>query len=655
MGASTLMGIGTRAMFANFAALQTTGNNIANANTVGYSRQEAQLETGKGQYTGAGFFGQGVNVATVARSYDRFLTSQAAVTNSLAAADNTRMSQLTQLESVFPLGEAGIGQAARQVLDGFVDVANNPQDPSARQVVLTRTKELAARFKTAGEQLNTLQAGVSQDIKSDIASVNALAGQVADLNKQISALNGAGHSPNDLLDARDRLVGEIGGYINVTSILADDGTVGLFIGGGQSLVLGSTSSTLAAAPDVYDPSKLQLALRSGSLNSLVPTDSITGGSIAGLVRFQNEDLTDARNLLGQIAVAISGAINQQQALGLDAGQPASAGAPMFSVGAPRSLPASSNAGDAVFALSVSDFTHVQASDYELRFDGSDYSLTRLSDGITAVGSPFSPAALAAGVQVDGLTLQMNSGTSASGDRFLLQAVGPAAANMQAVLSDPKGLAAASAVTGSFAVTNTGTATAASLGVIDSTAYDPTLTTRVTFNSNTGDYNYDMLDASSAIVASGTGTWTAGTPITLNGFSLQLNGVPRNGDVVSVAPTTSPAANNGNAVSFVALGSAAFVGAQTLGNGTLVPGRTITDAYASALSDIGVRVQSAKSSAGISSTIASTAETARVNKAGVNLDEEAARLIQFQQSYQAAAKMLQVAQTVFDTLLHMAGQ
>jgi flagellar hook-associated protein 1 FlgK len=652
MGASPLMSIGTRAMAANFASLQTVGNNIANANTQGYSRQEAQLANAKGQYTGAGFFGQGVNVTTVTRSYDRFLTTQAAASNSLAEADRVRLAQLTQLENVLPLGESGLGYAALQVLNGFVDVANNPQDASARQVVITRARELAARFQAAGEQLNTLQTGVTQDIRSDIDSVNALARQVGELNRQISALKGAGHAPNDLLDQRDQLIGEISGYINVTTIAADDGTVGLFIGGGQSLVLGSVANQLVAAPDPFDPSKTQLALQEGGQARLVPTNSIAGGSIAGLIRFQNEDLTAAGNLLGQLAVAVSGAINQQQALGLDAGQPPSAGAPMFTLGAPRTLASVENAGDATFSLSVSDFTHVQASDYEMRFDGTDYTLTRLSNGQAVVGSPFSAADLAAGVQIEGLSLQMTAGTAAAGDRFLLQGVSPASANMRSVMSDPRAVAAASAVTSTFAVNNTGTASAASIGLVDAAAYDSTLSVRLTFSSDTGDYSYDMLDASNAVVSSGTGTWTAGNAIELNGFSLQLNGVPRSGDVIDVAPTTSPAANNGNATAFVALGNSPFVGAMTLANGTLVPGRSMTDAYASALSDIGVRVQSARSASGISASMAQTAEAARANKAGVNLDEEAARLIQFQQSYQAAAKMLQVATSVFDTLLEV---
>jgi len=223
-----------------------------------------------------------------------------------------------------------------------------------------------------------------------------------------------------------------------------------------------------------------------------------------------------------------------------------------------------------------------------------------------------------------------------------------------VISDPRAIAAASAVTSTFSVNNTGTATAQSIGLVDASAYDRTLSVRLTFSSNTGDYSYDMVDASNAVVSSGTGTWTAGNPIQLNGFSLSLSGVPRSGDDVDVAPTTAPAANNGNAAAFVALGKSPFVGAMTLANGTLVAGRSVTDAYASALSEIGVRVQSARSSSNISTSVAQTAEAARANKAGVNLDEEAARLIQFQQSYQAAAKMLQVASSVFDTLLEVAG-
>jgi len=651
---SSLMGLGTRAMFANMATLQSIGNNISNANTTGYSRQETQLETAGGQFTGAGFFGQGVNITTVKRSYDRFLTTQSAQAQSVASYDSTRAAQLKQLENIFTLGDKGLGFAAGQMLNAFVDVANNPGDASARQVVLTRSQELAARFKSAGEQLDTLQSGVVLDMKTSVESVNAMAKQVADLNKQISALNGTSHTPNDLLDQRDQLVAKISGYINVTTIPASDGSVGIFVGGGQSLVLGANANTLKAAPDPYDPSKVQLALQEGGVDRLVPTDAIAGGSMAGLIRFQNEDLTDARNLLGQMAVAVSGAMNQQQALGLNLGQPASMGSPLFSVGAPKSLPASSNGGNAALNVAITDFTHAQASDYEVRYDGANYNVVRLSDGKTVEGSPFSDADLGNGVTFDGLSVQLNTGMPAAGDRFLLRTVGTAAQDMKTVLTDPKGIAAASPVTASIATTNTGTATVASLAAVDP-SIDRTQTARISFTNDTGDYTWDMVDASGVVTSSGTGTWKAGEPIALNGFEMKLAGVPRSGDRIDVGPTIASGSNNGNALAFAALDKVAFVGAQTLADGTLVPGRTITDAYAAAVSNIGVRVQSAESSATISGAFASAAESARANQAGVNLDEEAARLIQFQQSYQASAKVLQVAQTLFDTLLQAAGR
>ena len=644
---SSLMSIGKTAMFANYAALQTVGNNIANANTAGYSRQETQLADAPGQFTGSGFFGKGVSVTTVSRSYDKYLTNQALGSGSVAAGDAARVDKLAQLENVFPIGTSGVGYAAGEFLNSFVDLSNNPSDSSARQVVLSQATELASRFRAAGDQLSTLQTGVSQDVRAAVGSVNSLAQQVAKLNAQIAAQKGNGQAPNQLLDQRDALVGQIGATLNVTTIEADDGSVGVFIGGGQSLVLGANANTLKAVPDAYDPAKMALTMSEGATDRLIPPDSLAAGSLAGLMKFQNEDLSAAKNLLGQMAASISGAVNKQQSLGLDLGQPSSAGAPIFSVGAPRVLDAASNAGSAALSLAVNDSTKLQASDYALSFDGSNYVLTRAADGVAMPGSPFTPAQLATGVQFDGVTLQLTGGTASNNDRFVLQPVATAAQGMQSVLASTKGLAAASPFTGSVDVGNTGTATIASL-VAASPGYNGTLSTAITFTSATGDYSWTMSNG-----ATGTGTWTAGTPISLNGYELNLAGVPKSGDKVSVLPTVAVASNNGNALGFARLGSAGIV-APTGGTGSGGASQTITDAYAAALANIGVRVQGGKTAASISSASASQAESARANKAGVNLDEEAAKLIQFQQSYQAAAKILQVAQSIFDSMLHAAG-
>ena len=642
---SALMSIGKSAMYASYAALQTTGNNIANANTAGYSHQEVQLADAPGQFTGSGFFGKGVNVASVTRAYDQYLTQHAVATGSTAAADAARLDKLTQLESFFPIGSAGVGYAAGGFLNAFADLANNAADGASRQVVLSDAKELAQRFGAVGDRINALQAGVSQDLRTSVASVNTLARQVAAMNLSIASTRGSGQTPNQLLDQRDQLISQLSKLVNVTTLGADDGSIGLFIGGGQNLVLGATANTLTASADTFDAAKVQLGLREGSVDRLVLQDALAGGSISGLLKFQNDDLTTARNLLGQMATAISGKVNLQQSLGLDGGQPAGRGAPIFAVDAARLLGAASNAGTARLSLAVTNPARVQASDYALDFDGANYRITRLADGQAATGSPWSPAQLAAGIQLDGMALQLTAGTAVAGDRFLLQPVATAAQSMTAVLASGRGLAAAAPFTASLSANNTGSATIASLAAVNP-AYNGSLSAAIVFTSNTGDYNWSLSDGSS-----GSATWVAGAPISLNGFELQLAGVPRNGDTVAVAPTVSVASNNGNALAMVSIGKAGIVATLGPAGASSAP-LSITDAYASAIADVGVRVQSGKTAAGISGGVAAEAESARANKAGVNLDEEAARLIQFQQSYQAAAKMLQVAQSVFDTMLQM---
>lgn len=365
MGASALMSLGMRAMSANYAALQATGHNISNVNTEGYSRQSVVLGTNGGQFTGAGFFGKGVNVDAVKREHSEFLTREAATTKAIAAADETRSAQLQQLEKVFQLGEDGLGYAATQMFNAFVDVANKPADTSARQVVLARAGEFASRLKTAGEQLDTLQQGVTEELKASLSQVNMLAARVAELNQKIAAVKGSGQSPNDLLDQRDQTINEMSRYLQVTTIEAGDGSMSVFIGGGQKLVLGNQTTTLVAVTDVFDPSRLQLGVNDAGTLREMPQELVTGGSLAGLLRFQNQDLVSARNQLGQIAAAVAGNINRQQALGLDGSQPPATGAPLLTVGGPQVLPARTNTGGSTVTLTVANPMELQASDYEL--------------------------------------------------------------------------------------------------------------------------------------------------------------------------------------------------------------------------------------------------------------------------------------------------
>ncbi len=644
MAGSQLMTLGIRALAANYAALQTTGHNIANANVAGYSRQSVQLATAMPQYTGAGYFGRGVDVTSVTRAHDEFLTREASAARAMSAMDAARSAQLGRLEDIFKSGELGLGNAISSFLNAFGDLASQPGDSATRQVVLARAGDLANRFVESGVALDTLQAGVTSDLGAEVAAVNGLAQSIATANKNIIAANGLGQPANDLLDERDRFIAELSAHVKVTQVAASNGSVSVFIGGGQRLVLGGEAARLTVERDPADTTRSAIGLVDGQGTRLLDGAGFGGGVIAGLLRFQNEDLVDGRNFIGRLAATVSGAINEQQQRGVNLQPPlgSTTSQPLFSVGAPRAVPNARNALDPGGApigsvnLSITDPKALQASDYDLRDDATSatgYRLTRLSDGARFE--------VADGSVVDGVTINWGSPGPQPGDSFLLQPVGRAANAMSRLLDDPRDLAAASPLVGVAPTSNLGTAAVASLTVTASPLPFPGATETFTFNvvaPPVGGFDYTV---TSSLTASAV-PWKAGqASVGANGFWLQLSGAPKDGDVVDVLPTPASAlaSNNGNAVALLALRDAA-----------LVDGRSLDDGYAQALADVGVRVQGAKSSAAISASVADQAELTRSAQSGVSLDEEAARLLQFQQSYQAAAKMLQVAQALFDTVL-----
>ncbi len=652
MSTSALLSLGVRAMFANQAALQTIGQNIANANVAGYSRQEVVLTTPEGQFTGAGYFGKGVNVQTVTRSHNEFLTREAAAAKSQAFMDNTMQAQLAQLENIFPTGSDGIGQASNDFLNALVDVASRPSDPSARQVVLGKAQELASRFQSAGQQLADLQAGVVSDMKADVKTVNELAKQIAVANDQIARANGTSHSPNDLLDKRDQLVSQLSQYVQVSTVASSDGTIGVFIGGGQRLVLGGQAQELQVTPDPYDNSRAQLSITEANGTRVLDDSTLTGGSLTALLRYQNTHLQDARNLLGQMATAIATRVNEQQSLGVDL--KSAAGGPLFSIADPTVLPAVTNKGDAKLSATITNGEMVPALSFVISADP-----TGTPDSYQVAVRPDGTATTMNKDQIEkayGISLTM-TGTMQANDRFVLEPVAGAATSFKRAMDDPSGLAAAAPVVGTVDVNNKGTATVDSLYAVNS-KFDKTLQpATVQFGTVNADqsinYTITLSDNTSY-----TGTWKAGQAIGNDpaggvdlGFELRLNGVPREGDKINLQKSDAVVAtNNGNAKAFLKLQSETFVGKQLQADGTMSRGQTVTEAYAAAIADVGSRVQGAEYLASVSTTVASQAESTRSGQAGVNLDEEAARLMQFQQGYQAAAKVLQTAQTIFDQLL-----
>ena len=636
---SGIYNIGVRALQANQAALQTTGNNIANVNTPGYSRQSVVLQSVAGQFSGSGYYGKGVDVLTVQRQHSEFLTRQATLSGSVAAGDTRRLEQLKQLEDIFAGGENGLGASVSNMLNAFGSVVSAPTDLTARAVVLTRVDEATARFRSAYSRMGDLRQGVTSELKSAVASVNSLATRIAAINEEVARAKGTGQTPNDLLDQRDKLVNELNQYVQTSSLEADDGSLTLFVAGSQPLVLGVTVTPLSLGSDQFgDPLQAKLSIRSGGVTVAMDEATLGGGKIAGLLRFQNADLVEAGNLLGRMALAIGTVINDQHHLGLDLD--GLAGGDLIQLAAiPDGLAASGNTGTATVQLALqSGMTAgagaLVASNYQISFTGANSgSITRLSDNtVTAFTS--------VPVLIDGLSVSVSAG-AVNGDSFLLRPFAAAASTIATAFASPRALAMSSPVAASAATTNTGTLAVDSLFARSVPA--PAAVT-LTF---TGPSSYTRSDtgATAYTFTPGTAIEFATTPPATTGWSLTLKGNALAGDrftvgsMATVQPNANPKLNAGNGQAMM-----------TLRDANLFDGGPLTDGYAGLMAQVGVTVQGASYTAEVSASIAANIEMDRAGVSGVNLDEEAAKLLQYQQAYQASAKMLQVAQGVFDSLL-----
>lgn len=650
---SSIMNIGVLALQANQAALQTVSNNIANVNTPGYSRQSVVLQNLPGQFTGSGYFGKGVDVLTVQRTYSDFLTRQAAIAQSVESGDKTRLDKLTQMEDLFQTGENGLGASVANMLNSFSDIVSAPTDLTARSVVLTRADEVASRMRDLSSQLEQLRIGTLGQLKTDATAINSLAGQIAKANQEIARALGSGQTPNDLMDQRDQLIRDLNKYVQTTNITADDGTVGIFLASSQPLVLGTTVSPVSIVNDDFNnPSQARLAITIAGTTSTLNESMLGGGEVSGLLRFQNTDLVEASNLLGRMALAIGTKMNEQQRLGLDLnGVP---GTDLFNIASlPAGFPATTNTGAATLSLGVqtnpSGTTAFVASDYEVNFSGATTgTITRLSDGVQ---SAFTFTLPTNQIQIDGLTVTLGGGAAAAGDRFVLKPFSTAASSINTAFSSPKGLAMASPISASAGTTNNGTLTTDSLVVRapvppQTVAAMVAATTPVTLTF-TGPGTYTRSDTGAT-----TYTYTPGQAIEYTvppatpqtGWSLTLKGIAQAGDTYTVGPNLYPQLNASNAEAMLSLRDLA-----------MFDGGPLTDGYASAIAQIGTRVQSAEASHKVSSDIATNLEKDRTAVSGVNLDEEAARMIQYQQAYQAAGKMMQIAQSIFDTLIQSLGR
>ncbi len=623
------MSTGLSGLLAFQRALDTTSHNIANATTEGYVRQRVELGTRPASAFSNGWIGNGVDVQTVRRQVDDFLVSQSRGSTTTVERLNIFAAQAERVSKLFVDGDSGLSGALQKLQNAIQGVATEPTSVAARQVLLGEAQGVADRLAYIDTQLRDLDAESAARVATETGEINALAGGIARLNKDISAgFAATGQPPNDLLDQRDRLLDRLAGKISIDVVPQDNGILNVFVGRGQALVLNERASTLGVARDSYDGSGTRVSL-TGNQGTVDVTASLSGGSLGGLLDFRSQVLDPARNDLGRIAVGLAEAVNTQHRAGVDL--KGALGADVFGLGPAAGIARSSNVGSAQVAVTRTSAGALTGSDYELTYSGSTWTMKRLDTGaavtLTGTGTSVDP------LRADGLALVV-SGTPANGDRLLLRPTREAIVGFDLLIADPLRIAAAAPVIAAANAANTGAATITAGEVIDPA--NPQLRSPVQLQF--------LTPTTYSVNGAGSFTHTSGQPIALNGWSVTVAGTPAAGDRFSVLDGSSATGDNRNMLAL----SDGILAPRLDGGSTSLPA-----ALGGLTSEIGVATQQAQVNRDAQQVLQDEAVAQRQNFSGVNLDEEAANLLRYQQAYQAAAQLIRVANEMFQTLLDAA--
>ena len=722
--AGDLFGVGISGLLASQRGLTTTGHNIANANTPGFSRQRTELVARPSQRLGDGFIGTGVGISTVVRIFDTFLQDQVRTTTASASQLDRLHNLSQQVDGLLANPASGLTPAVQEFFSALHELSDDPSSIPARQVLLGEADTLVNRFHSLDQQLRNIRRNTDGELRHIVTEINTLAGQVGELNRRIGLVqaSASGSPPNDLLDRRDEVIRQLSERIGVSTFADGGGNVNVTIGGGQALVVGTTVAALEVVRNPFDPTRNEIAYTVSGTTAII-SDLLDGGELSGVLGFRRQVLDPAQDALGRVAMGVAAQMNTQHQLGVDLD--GLLGGNFFNTlttTSPTVLSNSTNTGapPGVISASITDVGLVGDTEYRLDRSGATHTLNRLSDNTV-----FTLTTFPAGAEtVDGITLSLASGAIADGDSFLIQPVRNAARDIAVSVNSPRAIAAAAPVRTAASLSNTGRGlisagtvsspdntvsidftSATTFDVLDLTTGD-TLATGVgyvaggpiAFNGwslsisgapNTGDSflvdhsvtSGDAANTGSGIITTATvsppdtnltdpvtitfgappNTFTvtgasvgsptvkvayvSGDPISFNGWTVEITGVPNAGDVFTVGPNTNGVGDNRNALLLAGLQSRDTLESR---------GATFSEAYGRLVAQVGTSTQQAGANATAQSLLRDQAVESRDEVSGVNLDEEAANLLKLQQSYEASARVIAIANEIFDTLLSAVG-
>jgi len=650
----SLLSIGKSGLFAAQAALATAGHNITNANVAGYSRQVVVQETSIAMGGNNGYIGTGTQIAQVKRYSDEFLNAQVRTAQASSSGLQSYEAQVTQIDNLLADSTSGLTPSLQDFFASVQNLTGDLGGVPSRGSLLTSADTLASTFRAMNNRLEQIRNGVNTEVTSSVAEINTYASQIADLNDQIGKL-AAGDNlnlPNDLLDKRDQLIMDLNKQVKATVMPGDNNSLTVSIGSGQPLVVGSEAFQLAATSSPTDQTRITVGYVTGNKVTPLADSALTGGALGGVLEFRTKSLDSAQNALGRVAIALAKTFNDQHRLGVDAnGNP---GGDVFAV-APAEVTKNVHnniTSTTAITATVSDATKLTTSDYKIDFDGSNYNVIRLSDNQKTVINPYPQTAPQT---IDGLDFAI-TGKADAGDNFMVRPTINGAANFKLLLTDQSQIAAAAPIATSVPLTNTGSGKI-SAGKVDKDYLASPLTSPVTISyaSNGAGaggtlsgfpsgqaVKMTVNGVTTSYAAGSTVPFQDGASYTAGGMSFTLNGAPGNGDTFQIAPSSA----TGDTRNAGLLGD--------LQSKNILDGgkATYQSAYANLVSTVGNKTREVQVNASAAEAQLNVAKGAADNVSGVNLDEEAANLLKYQQAYQASGKVMQIADTIFNALLQI---
>jgi flagellar hook-associated protein 1 FlgK len=469
--------------------------------------------------------------------------------------------------------------------------------------------------------------------------------------------------PNDLLDQRDEKLRQLSELVSIKVSPTEGAQVNVTLNNGQGLVTGNIAAELGTRRSASDPSMLEFTL--GSSGRVVNVDSqINGGKLGGLRHFQQQALAPAFDELGRIAIALADTMNSQHQIGMDL--EGELGGLFFkdfnsaALQASRVIPNADNSGSAQFAVRISDSSKLAADSYSLKIGAINYQLINDRTGAIEKDEPL--PAVGDEIDMPGFSISFDAGAFNAGDRFQIQPTRNGAADIAMQVRREEDLAFASPVRSASGADNKGTG-AISQGTMlavrdpDTGFLLPAFISTglaagpidVTFSENTsGDLFYSITDDGGIPIVTNA-SYVAGQNLfsevasdsDYQGFQFNVTGQPKANDAFTIDFNANGVSDNRNAEFLASFGTK-----NTLNNGS----QSFAEGYAGLVENVGVQTRQSQLDLEAGKTLLEQSSNQRESVSGVNLDQEAGKLIQYQAAYNASAKVITVAQDLFNTLL-----